>query len=185
MEIKINLVPPVKKEEIKKNNRLKVAIKIELVMTMTLLIFFAALLSFRHILNLNLSLYADARQKSAEAAQYEKIKDFDDKFNEINSQAARIASVKKDQLHWSSIFLCLDGLVFSNIKVKSLATSDYSATLSGIADTRDDLILFKEKMEREKCFSDIDLPLSNLVDKDNVEFKINFNINKDCLNKNE
>ena len=53
----------------------------------------------------------------------------------------------------------------------------------GLADTREDLIFLKEKLGEDGCFSDIDLPLSNLVDKNNIEFQIVFKIKSDCLKK--
>jgi hypothetical protein len=50
-----------------------------------------------------------------------------------------------------------------------------------MANNRDNLIQFKDNLEKESCFSEINLPLSNLVEKENVEFQIDFNIKKDCL----
>jgi len=55
--------------------------------------------------------------------------------------------------------------------------------LSGAADTRDNLLAFKDNLEKEGCFSNVDLPLSNLVDKTDVSFRIVFDVKESCLKK--
>jgi len=65
--------------------------------------------------------------------------------------------------------------------MKKIETSDYSVLLTGKAKSRDDLITFKENLEKEECFSNVNLPLSNLVAQKDVEFQIDFSIKKECL----
>jgi hypothetical protein len=92
-------------------------------------------------------------------------------------------TIKKDQVYWSAFFDKMNGIVFPGIDVFSISNVDYSITILGRSLTRDDLILFKEKLEKDSCFSSVDLPLSNLVDKSNIEFQIDFEISKDCLKR--
>ena len=179
----LNLIPEEKKAEIEKNRRLKIIIRAEIIFTIILLVFYGVLFSFKYILNLNLAASADLIEKTEKAEQYLKIKDYESQFGEINKKISEIASLKKDQMYWSEIFIKLNNLVFSGISVNSLSTSDYSLSIDGIADTRADLILFKEKLQSEECFSDIQLPLSDLVDKNNIKFKISLNIKEECLKK--
>jgi hypothetical protein len=182
MEIKLNLIPPAKKEEIRKNNQLKMAIRTEVILTIALAVFFAVLLSFKYILNISFA-FNSAAWENENPEQFKKIENYDRQFSNINTQVFQIITLKKSQLYWSEFFTKLDALVFSGISVKKISTDDYSIMVEGISDTRDDLILFKEKIESEKCFTDVDLPLSNLVGRNNVEFQISFNIDKNCLKK--
>ena len=39
----------------------------------------------------------------------------------------------------------------------------------------------KDNFSQEGCFTDINLPLSNLVSKDNIDFQIQFNIKEECV----
>jgi Tfp pilus assembly protein PilN len=183
VRIKLNLIPPERKKEIAKSVRLKLAVRIEVAFTLVIIIFFAVLLSLQYILGLNLASQEIVKVQGEKASQSEKILQYDKQFEEINAQISKIMTIRRDQLYWSEIFFKLNELVFSGITVTSLHTSDYSIVISGDSDTRDDLILFKEKLEKEDCFSNVNLPLSNLVDKNNIKFQIDFNIDKNCLKK--
>ncbi|MFA7319557.1 MAG: PilN domain-containing protein [Parcubacteria group bacterium] len=183
MEIKLNLIPPNKKEEIKKNKRLKTAIKSEVVLTVLLVGFFIVLLSFRYILDVGLSGEAILNSEIEKADQFEKIKDYNKQFNEANDQIKQIALIDQSQLYWSRVFVKISQLIPAGIAVDSLETENYMVTLSGHADMRGDLIGFKSGLESEDCFSDVDLPLSNLVDKADAEFKIVFKVDEGCLKK--
>jgi hypothetical protein len=81
------------------------------------------------------------------------------------------------------LFSKLSALTAPEITINSLATNDYYITLDGIAADRENLISWKGKLEKEECFSNIDLPLSDLVNKNNLEFEINFTLNSNCLKK--
>ncbi len=183
MEIKINLIPPSKKEEIKKNKRLKTVIKAEIVLTFIAVAFFMVLLSFRYILDINLAGESMLNAQMEKADQFGKIKNYDDQFNQANDLIKQVALIDQSQLYWSKIFIRLSQLTLPGIEIDSLSTADYTITISGKADTRDNLINFKSNIEKEGCFSKVDLPLSNLVDKTDVEFQIVFDINENCLKK--
>jgi hypothetical protein len=64
-----------------------------------------------------------------------------------------------------------------------MATKNYRVLLAGTSKTRDDLIYMKDNFSKENCFTDVSLPLSSLVSKDNVDFQIEFNIKEECIKK--
>lgn len=179
--IKLNLIPPDKKEGIIKNHQLKKAFLVEIILTIIVIGLFATLLSFKYVLSINLASLAASQKGNKQVAQHSKIKKYDQQFNQINTQIFQTIKLEKDQLYWSKLLVKLSQIIFPGISLDSLSTSDYTVTLRGKADNRDDLILFKEKLENETCFSDINLPLSNLVNKDNIEFQISFKVEKECL----
>jgi hypothetical protein len=157
MDIWLNLIPPGKKEIILKGRRLKSVIRLEIWMTFMLVVFGGVLLSFRYILNFGLAANQNAQQQNEKSSQYAQIAQFDRQFTQINAQ------------------------IFPGITLSSLTTNDYAVNIGGTADNRDDLVLFKEKLGNEKCFYDVNLPLSDLVDKSNVSFQIDFNVTPSCL----
>ncbi len=179
--IKLNLIPPDKKEEIIKKHQLKKVFFVETILTIIIVSLFVTLLSFKYVLSINLASLATSQREDKQAIQYNKIKKYDQQFNQINTQIFQVAKLEKDQLYWSKLLVKLNQIIFPDISLDSLSTSNYTITLRGKADSRDNLILFKKKLEDEACFSNINLPLSNLVNKKNIEFQISFEIKKDCL----
>ena len=156
-------------------------IRLEIAASMLLVIFFGMLVTFKYILNIGLAANQRAQRQSEESAEYGQIKQYDQQFTKINAQVSQVSSMENDQLYWSKFFDKLDAIVFPGITLSSLTTNDYAISLGGTADDRDDLVLFKEKLGNEKCFSDVNLPLSDLVDKSNVSFQIDLNIQPSCL----
>jgi hypothetical protein len=183
MEIMLNLIPPNKKEEIKKNKKLKAVIKAEIVLTIMLVGFFTVLLSFKYILDMGLVGEMKLNSEIEKADQFEKIKKYNDQFSQANDRIKQIALIDQSQLYWSRVFVKISQLALPEIEIRSLSTTDYAVTIAGVADTRDSLIGFKSKLENEGCFSNVALPLSDLVDKTNVGFQIAFNVKQDCLKK--
>ena len=51
---------------------------------------------------------------------------------------------------------------------------EQSVTLSGVADTRTDLLSFVELLEKEELFSNVDLPISNLAKEREISFSLSF-----------
>ena len=181
MEIKLNLIPKNRKEKIVEKNRISTIIRIETFFVMVLAIFLAMLLLFNYVLNLNLNSTIKNEEKNGKSEKYEQLKDYDTKFSQINRKLRDIINIKSDQLYWSRLFLKLNDAIFPGIEIKAINTSDYSISLVGISDTRDNLILFKEKLSSEKCFLNINLPLEDLVEKNNISFKIDLSIDENCL----
>ncbi len=184
MEIKLNLIPPNKKKELTNIQRLKVVFNAEIVLTIILIGFFLMLKSFNYVLNFNMNSYEKIVQnRSRTAKQFKELEKYDSQFKQINNQISQIYSVEQDQFYWSKMLIRLSELVSSGIKLNSLTTNNYNIVLKGIADNRDDLITFKKQLLNEPELTNVDLPLSNLVDKNNIEFQISFNVKKNYLKK--
>lgn len=181
MEITLNLIPPQKKEEIVKKNLFKKVLRTETFLAMIVLIFFMMLFSFRYILDFNANSQVISREKEEKFEQYEKIKKYDERFTQTNNEIKDIRNIKRDQFYWSKFLAKISGIIFPGIEIGSFSNSDYVISLIGSADTRENLILFKEKLEKDDCFSEVNLPLSDLIGKNDVEFQIDFNIKSECL----
>lgn len=158
-------------------------IHLEMALTVILVVFFGVLVSFKYILNLGLATNQNARLQNENTAQYDRVEQYDRQFAKINAQVVQVANMEHDQLYWSQIFDKMNKLVFPGITLDSFVTNDYALSLGGTADNRDDLVLFKEKLTNEKCFSNVNLPLSDLVDQTNLAFQIDLDIQPSCLQK--
>lgn len=182
MNIDINLIPPYKKEEIRRSDRLRTVLRWESELSFVLLIFIAILASVSYILSINLSLIENTEKiGSASAGRYKEIVRYDEEVMGINSKLAEIKNIQRGQLRWSKLFSKLEKNTLDGIAINNLATKDYDVFMVGEADTRDNLILFKEELKKEECFSDINLPDSSLTSRENVDFQMDLKIKKECL----
>lgn len=180
MKIKLNLIPEQKKEEINQANLFRLILKWQVELFGIIMIFTAMLLSINYILKFTLASDVQAEAAKSET-QYKEMENYDLEIREINTRTSQIEKIQKGQLDWFNFFKKINDQFSSSIEIKKIATLNYQVLLSGKANNRDNLISFKENMEKENCFSDVNLPLSNLVERNDVEFQIDFKIKKECL----
>jgi len=179
----INLLPPAKKIAIAKTKKLKTILGWEVVITFVALCFFGFLFALSSLLNFNLTLISEMKSNASDGAKYAKIEQFQNKFSQINTQLNRLSKIDNDQLYWSSALLALNSSVPDAVEITEITTKDLTLSLSGHVDLRDNLLAFKEKLVQNACFSGVDLPVSELVSKDNVNFHLTLNVNEKCLRK--
>ena len=183
MEIRLNLLPENKKEEIAQAKRFRSAVFLEVEIFVIILVFLAFLFSINYILSLETKFAEDSINQDSGKEQYKVVKQYEENFSTTNSKTADLGLINKDQLYWSNMFQKLSNLTMDGVSISSMSTKNFSIIITGVSSTRDELIAFKDKLSTDKCFSNVDLPLSDLVSKDNVNFQINLNINRDCLNQ--
>jgi len=179
--IKLNLAPPEKKEEIRKVDRLSQVFKWETELFGIFLVFIAMLVSIDYILKITLESESPFTLANSNE-QYKEIENYDVEAKEMNKTISQIDKIQKGQLNWYKFFEKINNQFSDSIEIKKIETSDYAVLLTGTAKSRDGLITFKDNMVKEDCFSDVNLPLSSLVSRENVEFQIDFKIKKECLN---
>jgi Tfp pilus assembly protein PilN len=183
MKIYIDLLPEERKEEIKKKKMFKMAISQEIRFLFPVVVFIIFLAVTGINLKIQLEGIAEMTDKSYGEQGYKKIAEFEKKFKEINAKTAAEAGFQQSHLIWSNTFSELSNIMPAGLYLEKLSTKDYLMTISGKAKTRNDLLAFQEKLKESPCFANTDVPLSNLVSRENVEFEINLEINKDCLKK--
>lgn len=174
--IRLNLIPPYKKAEIHESKRMRFALRWELQLTGILVIFISLLLSINYILKINM-----ASSSTGNNEQAEKVIQNEARIKEINAKITEVEKIQNRHLHWKNLFDKINENFFSEIEVQGIIIKDYTVLISGVAKNRDDLIFLKVKLEKESCFSEINLPLSDLVSKENASFQISFNVKSDCL----
>jgi len=185
MEIKLNLLPQEKKEKISRQRHFVVAVFWEAMVLLAVVMAMAFLFSINYVLSLNADIAKESRASDSEKEKYDEILKYETEFSDVNSKIGDSLSIAGDQLYWSNFFIKMSRIVPEGVDIVSIATKDYSIVLTGEAQARDDLVAFKDKLVSDDCFSNIDLPLSDLVSRDDIDFGINININKDCLKSNE
>ncbi|NTU66917.1 MAG: hypothetical protein HGB08_03270 [Candidatus Moranbacteria bacterium] len=185
MEIKLNLLPQDKKEKISRQRHFMAAIFWEAIILLAVLMAMAFLFGINYVLSLNAETAHESQSNGSDKDKYAVIEKYESEFSEVNSKISDSLSVAADQLYWSNLFVKMSRMVPKGVDIISISTKDYAIILTGEAATRDDLVAFKDVLVSDSCFSNVDLPLADLVSRDNIDFEINLNINKDCLKSNE
>lgn len=181
MKIKINLLPSYNKEEIARSVYFRAVLGWELSLLLIVSTGIVFLFGINYLLDLNLQLVSKGINSNSDNAKYETMKYYENKFSEINTKLSKISDITRGQVYWSELFLKLNNTVPDSVEISGLSTKNFSVSLAGKAKTRDDLLLFKESLDKEECFEDVNLPLSNLVSKEDVVFQIDLKIKKDCI----
>lgn len=175
--ITINLLSPNQKMELK-IKRVYVAIKelIILVLLFTLIIAIMLLVS-KYILDNSL---AKLIEKNALAIQENR--EVVNKINMLNDKVDTIDKIQKDFKKWSEFFVILTNLTPNNISYDLIKVKyeDASIEIRGLAKNRDDLTKLKDNLTNSNIFENVNLPLKNLLAKENNDFTITAKI---ILNK--
>ncbi len=117
-------------------------------------------------------------QEGRSLDQYER------KFRETNERIAVVSQIDRNHLLFSEIFLLLDETLPEDVRLDRLSTKDYTVLLSGNAKTRDDLLLFEDRLKDLPCVAGVNVPISNLFSQKDVEFQVDFTLKQECLKKN-
>ena len=181
MEIKLNLVPPLRKEAIKKAHLLRIITRWQLEIFLILLLFLALLCHINYILKVDSLSKLEQVTASRQSFSYKDMQDYQEKIKKANGQILDIEKIQKGQLYWSELLDKINRIIFSGIKIDSLNTKNYQVFLTGVADNRDNLAKFKEELIKENCFSEVDFPLSNLMNKENLDFQMQFTVKEECV----
>jgi len=116
-----------------------------------------------------------------------------EKINFYNDEIKTIDQIQKNYVVWSDILYLFNQLITAGVTLQktNFDSNENMITVSGIADTRDDLLNFKNNLESCELMANITLPLNTLLKKQNIDFTITADLTTtdvsdiDCLNTNE
>ncbi len=97
------------------------------------------------------------------------------KIRNINNQLNSIDNIQNETTAWSYLLEYFAKNVSDNIKFSQIKMNkrDKTVYLSGLAKTRDNLLSLKKILEDSNYFSNINFPIQNLLEKNNINFTIN------------
>ncbi|MBU0722273.1 hypothetical protein KKA93_02345 [Patescibacteria group bacterium] len=101
------------------------------------------------------------------------------KIIDINNRINFIEKVQKDFIPWSNLLKTVANITSNDIGLNYLQINSVEQTIKikGKAGMRESLLDFKQKMEATTIFKDIDLPIKNILEKENINFEISAKIN--------
>ncbi|HAM88990.1 MAG: hypothetical protein US83_C0002G0090 [Candidatus Falkowbacteria bacterium GW2011_GWC2_38_22] len=171
--ITLNIIPDELKNEIKLNDHYVFYKKVMSLILFMAIFFSAVLLTAKIILATQQS---DTDQQNTIITKSSE--NYSKQINEINIQLKEIKSIQNNDINWTDFFLSMNDFIGNEIKISRLyaGKNDNSLRISGIAKSRNDLLAFKEKLEKSEKFSNINLPISSLLEKENINFEISATI---------
>lgn len=181
MKIIINLLPEKRKKEIRKRKFLLFVIWQEILIIFTAMVFFGVLFSANLILSMNYKSIQKDGEKYFDREEFREIKRYEDEFAEVNNKVSLVDSVQNNDYYWTNFLYELSRITPEGIKLNELSSEQLDITLSGRANSRDELIVFRDRLEESDCFSEVSVPLSDIVKKEDIDFKIEVEIDKNCL----
>lgn len=183
MKIYLDLLPQEKKNQIKRNKLFQRILHEELLFVVPLLVFIILLFNVYYVLNYEFNSLSAAGLEGRSQDKYQELNVYEEKFKEMNESVAVLSKLQTNHLHWINVIDELGNSTPDGVYLNNLSTKNYQIFLLGKARSRENLLNFKAKLEESSCFESINIPLSNLVVKDDIDFQMDLMVNNDCLKK--
>ncbi|XOU94799.1 MAG: PilN domain-containing protein [Candidatus Kerfeldbacteria bacterium] len=176
----LNLLNP---NEIKKVNNIKLyfILKHFLVQIISILLIISTVFIFSAVILRSNSTSLDEQiEKELAIRKESNVSSIEESTRDLNTQLLLVDTIQNTYIKWSSFIsnfqkLVPEDVVFSSLEFNTniLETeSQMTFQISGIANLRADLIALQKNMEESIYFSDITAPISNLIQKENINFTI-------------
>jgi len=177
----INLLPPKEKQELLFQNTQKLVVVLGSVVLISLvsLILVLASVKFYILSEINYQkLILNSTEKKYQTPDFLSSKDLIKKYNEA---LAKASSFYKKEVRASGAVHALagiprpSGVYLTNINIeKNKETNKLKASISGFADTRENLMLFKEGVEENNRIKNVDFPPNNWIKPRDLTFYFTF-----------
>lgn len=152
-------------------------------LVLLLVLFYMAILGGMYVL---LSYEAkNAESALASYSQYDqetkRLLDYQATFKQANTLSQDLQRYLTEHHQWGKLFMLLESLTPEGVALVELITKEYTVSLIGRADTRDQFLAFEAALKEAGCTSDVKVPLSNLFTQTELDFQLDFNVKRECL----
>ena len=92
----------------------------------------------------------------------------------INKKIKSIAKIQEEFIPWSKLFIVLSKKVPAGISLSKIDVNQDTKTLtvSGYSETRADFLAFKNSLENDPLFTNIESPVSNILKQTAIDFTL-------------
>lgn len=178
MIININLIPPKRKEEIKKHLLSIFIIKQEILFSFVFLVLIFVVVSLNYLMLSSLSFEAQSLDTLKQRSEIKELEGYEQSFRQANDFTDKFGKIRTLEYYHGDFLSRFAQLVPDSIKLKSLEVTENKASLLGWAKTREDLINFQSTLKAQDYLRNAEIPLSDLVKKEDIEFQAVFEIDE-------
>ena len=174
--ITLNILPPRKKQE------LQLAEIYIIIKNSIILILFLTIIAAIILLLAKITLQNQFNKIIEQGTLTTKVaKVFNQDIREFNQRLAAVSKIQKDYIDWTKFLIGLTQLIPEDVKVDSITIDGNKILVSGLAKSRTQFLALKDNLENSELFSNVVVPLENLLKKDNVDFDLKADINLDQI----
>lgn len=104
---------------------------------------------------------------------------YNNKIKDINNKIDLVEKIQTNFIPWSSLLKGMADITPSDVGLYYLKinSQEPAIKIKGKAGQRSNLLSFKKKLEETGIFQEIDFPIKNILEKENINFEINAKIN--------
>lgn len=95
----------------------------------------------------------------------------------FNQKMMAVEKVQADYIAWTEFLIIFYELIPEEIAIFTLDVNSSKIHITGIAQTRENLLLLKSNFEQSTLFKSIDVPLNDLLKKENLDFNLRADVN--------
>jgi len=174
----LNLIPGELKKEITLRHLYLFIKKINLTLIIITIAVAIILLAAKTILQLKFNNIVDQTTLVTKNNQ-----GYNNKIRDINSKIDFMEKIQNGFIPWSNLLKTVADITPGDIGLYYLKINfeEQAIKIKGKAGLRDSLLDFKKKMESTAIFREIDFPIKNILEKENIDFEINAKINLENL----
>lgn len=181
MNIYLNLLPEERKEKLKRKKLFWLVIRHELLLCFAGLVFLAILLCTNIILDLQKKSLDSAYAMEVSRKEYQEIERYEKIFEDENIKINKFFLLQKNHFDWLNVLEELANVISEDVKLSDIFSEDINMSIAGKANTRESLLELKNKIENSECFFEVEIPLSDIVAKNNIDFEAEFKIEEKCI----
>lgn len=182
MKILLNLLPREQKRATERHVRFRMIVAQGSALLLLAGFYCAILLGISFLLSSQLKSDVDtSKQTESQSKALADIATYESAFRAANTKSAELSRILAQHVAWKEFFRALDENVPSDIVITNVLSKDYQVTLSGTAKNREALLEFQRNMNNSSCFSESSVPLSDLLEKENIDFALSATIQEECL----
>jgi len=90
----------------------------------------------------------------------------------LNMKINAANNIQKQFFPWSKIIIDFTKIVPTGLEIHSLKVNKNSWVITGEVKDRETLLGFKKELEKSKYFSEVKSPITNLLQKENIDFEL-------------
>jgi len=185
MKIKLNLLPKIKEKKIRNKKILKFIIFQEVLIIIVTLFFFGLIKGLNAVSILQMRGIEQEISNSDNRDEYRQIKKYEENIKSAKEKVNFISLIQKSESDWLVVFSKLSEIIDEDIVLESINGNGFLVTIKGVAKDRDSLIRVKKSFEEDSCFKDINIPLNDIVLKNDIDFELKFNVDEKCIKNYE
>lgn len=170
----LNLISQEQKKEIKLKRAYEITKKVSCILIIIAIFIAVVLLIGKLILQMQFIKAVDQYTLVAKSSQGDNAK-----IRDINNSLNFVSEIQSNFIFWSNLIKDAADRVPGGVSLSSISIDrdKKSIQIKGTAKLRDGLLQFKENIEKSLIYQNVDLPLQNILQKENINFEIKAELN--------